>query len=192
MKKKLFILGMGFALLAVLAVPMDVSAATTSIVSGTMTATDGSITISVAPIALTPLNRSEWSTGNFTTAGTVTVVPPINGGKPVENYTVTAAGSKYMANTYSTNLTDPLLISPDGTVWSCADGVTTPLTSGVGTVGTGTFNNLSPSAFGSFYTVTNPVITRTFTCHAAQYVENTDVAGDYTDTLTFTAAIIPY
>ena len=124
MKKRLFILGMVVALVAALAVPMAVSAANTSIVSGTMTATDGSITVSVAPITLNALNRGAWSTGNFTT-GSVTLVAPINGGRPVASWIVSAAADHAkMQAAGPVSLTDQLLIRPNGTTtWSGADGL---------------------------------------------------------------------
>jgi len=185
MKKRLLILGMVLALIAVLAVPMAVSAAT-SVVSGTMTATAGSITISVAPITLPALNRGAWSTGNFTT-GLVTVNAPSYGGSAVSHWTVNATGSPAkMVSTVptSTSLNDQLLISPDNTTWSGADGSTNQ-SAQTGSVGTAAF---SAAKFSGKYTVTGTA-SGSFTCYAAQYIENTDLAGSYSETLTFTTGV---
>ena len=94
---------------------------------------------------------------------------------------MTAAGAAYMASTSPVgHLTDALLISPDSTspAWHCADG-TSP----------GTIQGIT---FSGAYTVTGDGVSpKTFDLHANQYVEFTDVAATYTDTITFTAGFTP-
>ena len=154
----------------------------------TLPPVNGSISISVpATISLPALNRGAWSIAAFTTGGTVTMNAPSYGGSAVSGWTVNATGSPAkMVSTIptSTSLNDQLLISPDNTTWSGADGSTNQ-SAQTGSVGTAAF---SAAKFSREYTVTGTT-SGTFTCYAAQYVENTDVAGIYSETLTFTTGV---
>jgi parallel beta-helix repeat protein len=97
------------------------------------------------------------------------------------DWTVNATGAAYMTSTVPTSahMIDALIISPDNSKWSCADG-SSPVTVPVG----------GTSYPASKYTVTGST-NANFDLWAAQYVENGDVAGNYGDTITFTVGFTP-
>jgi hypothetical protein len=192
MKKKLLAFAIVAALVAVLAIPMAVSAAsplptTTTVAVGGADA--GSTVVLVAPSGIT-LGTADtaftagdtvylqpgWNTGTAT-PGSVTVL----GSTGVDPWTVTAVGSFGMTGTPSGTLGDPLLIgtsTASGAKWYFADGGTGADPSSV--------DSVTPSTATLTY---NGSTAATINFAAAQFMGANDAnapAGSYQDTITFT------
>lgn len=179
--RKIAILAIVAAVIAMLALPMAVSAQTTdgTVVSGVMV--QASVSISVPDNLqfnnfVAGWNIKNWEAFDPNNSGNVTVTPGTSG---IISWTVTAQGPAYMAHS-STNLTMPLLIgnSTSGP-WSCADGTSSGDVHGTNYSGTLTYSGTDA--------------THQFDFAAAQYIETSDanVAGAYTDIITFTASCVP-
>jgi hypothetical protein len=122
--------------------------------------------------------RGQWAKSHWganTQSGTVTVTEGTDGSSTA--WTVNATGPAYMTSTSPVaTLHDPLLISDFDGNWHCADG-TSP----------GTENG---TPYSGMYTVTGSA-TANFDLWAANFIEPTDVAGNYGDVLTFTVSFTP-
>jgi len=114
-------------------------------------------------------NLTNWTNGQVIVASTGTA------------WTVSAVGSEYMSSG-GKNLTEPLLISPDGSTWSCADGST------AGTVPTSPATTYS----GKYIVKGRGSSSGSFNFYVDQFIKATDNSlGTYTDIITFTAATAP-
>ena len=188
--KKLLILGLVLALVAIVAVPVAASAAGGN--TGTVTVNAGVVgpTISIAVPNTLPLgtfaagwNVNDWTNNgqNSSNQGTLSMVPGTDG---ITSWTVNAHGGANM-NNGSISLADPLLIGPTNGAWSCADGTSPGAVHG--------------SNYSGVYTVTGSTASGTFDLWAAQYLESQDAqnvansktSGTFNDTITFTATCSP-
>ena len=114
-------------------------------------------------------NLTNWTNGQVIVASAGTA------------WTVSAVGSEYMSSG-GKNLTEPLLISHDGSTWSCADGST------AGTVPTSPATTYS----GKYIVKGRGSSSGSFNFYVDQFIKATDNSlGTYTDIITFTAATAP-
>ncbi len=166
MKKRILILGMVLATLAVLVVPMNTMAAGTTTVTGTVASLPSTITL-VAP---SNIDFGTFAVGANSrvsaTDGSVTVT---QGNDTPSGWTCTAKDANGAANSghmlSPTPLTDALMISQDGSTYaSAATGLT----------------------YNSTGFATGPLPFRT-----QQAIMIRDVTGSYTINILFTAAITP-
>jgi hypothetical protein len=138
--------------------------------------TYNSVSISVPsslnlPALVAGTNTADWGATN---TSSVTVTAGTDGVTP--NWTVTATGSKFMTSG-AASLNEPLLISPDGSTWSCADGSSTGMT---------------PYTYNGTYTKTGTgtVASSAIDLHAEQSISASDgTAGSYTDIITFQISV---
>jgi hypothetical protein len=196
MKKRILIIGMILALVAVLVVPLTASAANSG--QTTVGGIIGGATVTMtAPSAIASWAATGWAGGNpnfgsgdnygtSATPGTVTVNPGTSG---VTSWTVTAActtnfskaatppqtGNMY-CSTPSTWLKDALMIGPDNTVRA-----------GSTWVSGNTWNNA-----GTGFSYTGNAASGSLPLFAEQTITPTDTTpGSYSITISFTATCAP-